>query len=123
MLLKELFYGVVIYQEQIMEIAQAVAGWSYGKGDVLRRTLSKSDLKGGRILKSSFIDDAIKNGYSEKKAGEIFELIFRTVKFSALKAHTISYCLLAYQAAFLKAHYPKEYMSSLLEIEKDNPDR
>lgn len=63
-------------------------------------------MKGGRISKSSFIDDAKRKGYSEVKAEEIFELIFRTVKFSALKAH-----------------YPEEYMSSLLEIEKDNPDR
>lgn len=116
-------YGVVIYQEQIMEIAHAVAGWSYGKGDILRRTLSKSEAKGGRVLKISFIDDANINGYSEVEAEEIFELILKTVKFSALKTHTISYCLLAYQAAFLKAHYPEEYMSSLLEIEKDNPDR
>ncbi|MCF7939393.1 MAG: DNA polymerase III subunit alpha [Spirochaetales bacterium] len=116
-------YGIILYQEQIMEIAQAVAGWSYGKADILRQTLSKSDVKGEQVLKSSFIDDVTRNGYTEEKAEEIFELIFRTVKFSALKAHTISYSLLAYRSAFLKAHYPEEYMSSLLEIEKDNPDR
>lgn len=116
-------YGIIVYQEQIMEIAHAVVGWSYGKADIIRRTLTKSDVKGGRVLKSSFIDDAKRKGYSEVKAAEIFELMDNSAPFLALKAHIICYSLLAYQSAYLKANYPQEYMESSLCLERENPSR
>jgi DNA polymerase-3 subunit alpha len=116
-------YGIIIYQEQIMKIAHVVAGWSYGKGDILRRNLTKSDAKGGRNLKSSFIDDVIRNGYSEKKAEEIFEHMVDAAPCLALKAHSICYALLAYRSAYLKANYPQEYKESCLYLERHNPSR
>jgi DNA polymerase-3 subunit alpha len=106
-----------------MEIAHVVAGWSYGKADILRRTLVKSDVNGGRVLTSSFIDDAISSGYSEVKSEELFELMVNSAPYLALKAHIICYSLLAYQSAYMKANYPQEYMESYLYVERDNPSR
>jgi len=114
-------HGIIVYQEQIMEIAHAVAGWSYGKADILRRALSKPNEQFALSMKGSFIKDAMGLGVSKDPAEIIFEMLSKAGTYAALKAHSISYSLLAYRTAFLKAHYPQEYMQSLLEVEQDSP--
>ena len=114
-------YGILVYQEQIMEIAHAVAGWSYGKADILRRALSKSNGQFALSMKGGFVEDAMGLGVSKDSAERIFEMLSKAVTYAALKAHSIPYSLLAYRSAFLKAHFPQEFMQSLLEVEQDNP--
>ena len=115
--------GLIIYQEQIMEIAHTAAGWTYGKADIFRSTLAGKDDERTREWKIGFMEDAEKNGYSHVDAADVFEAMREAAPYTALKAHSISYALLSYRLAFLKANYPAEYMSSLLEMHEDNPDR
>ncbi|MDZ7794729.1 MAG: DNA polymerase III subunit alpha [Spirochaetia bacterium] len=114
-------YGILVYQEQIMEIAHAVAGWPYGKADILRRTLSKPNEQLGVSMKRGFVKDAMGLGVSKDSAEGIFEMLTEAGTYAVLKAHSISYSLLAYRSAFLKAHFPQEFMQSLLKVEEDNP--
>lgn len=112
-ILKDTF-GIMIYQEQIMQITQLMAGFSLGKADILRRAMSKKDPEKLNSLRNDFIDGCINNGYDKNLATDLFELIFKFSGYGFNKAHSVAYGLLAYQQAYLKANFPLEFYCSLL---------
>ncbi|HWS16034.1 MAG TPA: DNA polymerase III subunit alpha, partial [Candidatus Methylomirabilis sp.] len=101
-------YGVIVYQEQVMEIAKALAGFTLGEADVLRKAMGKKDDALMERQKAHFIDGAMGNGIPAAKAAAIFDLIRQFGGYGFNKSHSAAYALLAYQTAYLKAHYPVE---------------
>jgi len=116
-------YGVIVYQEQVMRIASDIAGYSLAQADIMRRAVGKKDPVKLMKEKIPFIEGAKKNGIEEKIADQIFELIVRFANYGFNKSHSVAYSILAYQTAYLKAHYPAEYMAAALTSEKDNTDK
>lgn len=107
-------YGIIIYQEQIMQIASLMAGYTLAQADLLRRAMSK---KSEEILlkeKAHFIEGSIKKGYEEKVATEVYNLIFKFADYGFNKSHSVAYAMISYRLAYLKAHYPKIFMRNLL---------
>jgi len=116
-------YGVIAYQEQVMRIAQAVAGFTLGQADVLRKAMGKKDPKVMAKQRAAFLEGAKKQGVSEKKALKLFELIEYFAGYGFNKSHSAAYALLAYQTAYLKANYPWHFAAALLTIEAQNTDK
>jgi DNA polymerase-3 subunit alpha len=116
-------YGVIVYQEQVLFIVQAIAGYSLGRADVFRKAMGKKIAETMRKEKKNFMDGAIKNGYSEKDAEQIFALIEPFSGYAFNKAHAFSYALIAYQTAYLKANYPAEYITAFLTIHAGETDK
>ncbi|HEY6362504.1 MAG TPA: DNA polymerase III subunit alpha [Vicinamibacterales bacterium] len=116
-------YGVIAYQEQVMRIAQALAGFTMGQADVLRKAMGKKDPKVMAKQREAFVDGAKKNGINEKKATKIFDLIEYFAGYGFPKAHSTAYAFLAYQTAYLKANYPWHFAAALLTIEAQNTDK
>lgn len=107
-------YGIIIYQEQIMQIVSVMAGFSFGEADILRRAMSK---KKKEILKSEeekFLEGCKKNGYSEETSKKIYDLILNFANYGFNKSHSVAYSIIAYRMAYLKAKYPKYFFSNLL---------
>jgi DNA polymerase-3 subunit alpha len=123
-------YGIIVYQEQVMQIAQVVAGYSLGNADLLRRAMGKKKPEVMREQKEYFINGseklnipgAIKKGFDPKIALEIFNLMEKFAEYGFNKSHSAAYALIAYQTAYLKANYPMEYMAAILSCESD-PDK
>ena len=111
-------YGIMIYQEQIMQVAQAFAGFSLGKADLLRRAISKK--KGSELekLREDFLDSASHNGHSKEKAEEIYDLIERFANYGFNRSHGFAYGALAFQIAYFKAHFPDEFYEIQLRDRK-----
>ena len=107
-------YGIMVYQEQIMQTAQACAGFSLGKADVLRRAMGKKKVEVMMSMKKEFIDGSINNGIESKKAEEIFDIMVKFAEYGFNRSHAAAYSIIAYQTAYLKAHYPAEFMASVL---------
>ncbi|WP_283272130.1 DNA polymerase III subunit alpha [Spiroplasma sp. SV19] len=107
-------YGIIVYQEQVMLIAQKVANFTLAKADVLRRAMGKKDASIMGQMKTEFIKEAIKNHYVEKTAHEIWELIYKFAAYGFNRSHAVAYSLLGYQMAYLKANYPSQFLASLL---------
>ncbi|MFU0251866.1 DNA polymerase III subunit alpha [Spiroplasma sp. Moj] len=107
-------YGIIVYQEQVMLIAQKVANFSLAKADVLRRAMGKKDASIMSQMKTEFIEEAVKNHYVEKIAQEIWELIYKFAAYGFNRSHAVAYSLLGYQMAYLKANYPSQFLASLL---------
>ena len=116
-------YGVILYQEQVMQIASTLAGFSLGEADILRRAMGKKKPEILAGLRSRFVEGAVKNGVGEKLAGEIFDLMEYFAGYGFNKSHSAAYAMVAYQTAYLKAHYPVEYMAALLTSCRDNSDK
>ena len=116
-------HGVIAYQEQVMRIAQSLAGFSMGQADVLRKAMGKKDPKVMAQQRQAFVSGARKNGISEKKATKIFELIEYFAGYGFPKAHSTAYAFVAYQTAYLKANYPWHFAAALLTIEAQNTDK
>jgi len=116
-------YGVIAYQEQVMRIAQALAGFTMGQADVLRKAMGKKDPKVMATQRDRFMSGAKAQGISEKKAGKIFELMEYFAGYGFNKSHSTAYALLAYQTAYLKANYPWHFAAALLTIEAQNTDK
>ncbi|MCH5172262.1 MAG: DNA polymerase III subunit alpha [Erysipelotrichales bacterium] len=110
-------YGIIIYQEQIIKIATDMAGLSLAEADNFRRSISKKDLSKMDAIKDDFINGSIKNGYAKKDAEDVFETIVKFASYGFNKAHSISYAYICLQMAYLKAHYPLEFYSIILEHE------
>ncbi len=110
-------YGVILYQEQIMKIAQKVCNFSLGQADNLRRAIGKKKKEIMDQMKNEFVEGAIKNGYDEKFAQELFETIAKFAEYGFNKSHSAAYAMITYQTAYLKANYPIEYMTSLINSE------
>lgn len=107
-------YGIIIYQEQIMQIAVKLAGFSLGEADILRRAMSKKKLDLLKSEEKKFIDGSIKNGYSMETAKKVFDLILNFANYGFNKSHSVCYAIVAYKMAYLKAKYPKYFFSNLL---------
>jgi DNA polymerase-3 subunit alpha len=121
-LLKET-YGVIVYQEQVMEIARQVAGYSLGQADVLRRAMGKKKAEIMPKIKGEFIEGAINQGYSRNVAEKLFEQLIPFAGYGFNKSHATAYSVLAYKTAFLKANYPAEFMAANLTNEIHNTDK
>jgi DNA polymerase III subunit alpha len=104
-------YGVIVYQEQIMQIASSMAGFSLGEADLLRRAVSKKKKEVLDQERSHFVKGAMKNTYSEKTANEIYDLIVRFANYGFNRSHAVAYSLIAYQLAYLKANFPVHFMA------------
>ena len=120
-LLKETL-GVIVYQEQVMQIANVLAGFSLGDADLLRRAMGKKDEKIMAQQREQFVKGAVKLGFPEKKITKIFDLMAEFAGYGFNKSHSAAYALLAYQTAYLKTHYPVEFMAALLTSQMGNTD-
>ncbi|MDR2030016.1 MAG: DNA polymerase III subunit alpha [Puniceicoccales bacterium] len=116
-------YGVLIYQEQVMEAARVIAGYSLGGADILRRAMGKKKVDAMNAQRETFVAGAAGNGISQKKANEIFDVLSKFAGYGFNKSHSISYALIAYQTAYLKAHFPLEFFAALLSAELGNADK
>lgn len=110
-------YGVMIYQEQIMQIAQKMAGFTLAKADILRKATSKKEAALMQSMKTEFIEGCMEQGYSQEKAIEVFDLIERFANYGFNKSHSVAYGYIAYQLAYLKANYPLYFFASILSNE------
>ena len=106
--------GIMIYQEQIMEVARQFAGFSYGRADILRKAMSKKDMSEMKSMKHEFLNGAQKNGYSAELAHQLWDYTENFASYGFNKAHSVSYGLIAYQMAYLKQNYPLFFYKSLL---------
>ncbi|MFZ2508620.1 MAG: DNA polymerase III subunit alpha [Steroidobacteraceae bacterium] len=116
-------YGVILYQEQVMQIAQTLAGYTLGGADLLRRAMGKKSPEEMATQRSVFIDGAIARGVSQARAAQIFELIEKFAGYGFNKSHSAAYALLAYQTAWLKTHYPEAFMAAVLSSDMDHTDK
>jgi len=116
-------YGVIVYQDQVLLIVQAIAGFTLGQADVFRRAMGKKKKDEMKKQREAFLAGAKENDVPEKKAVEIFDLIEPFAGYAFNKAHAVCYAHLAYQTAHLKAHFPVEYMAALLDAHIDNKDK
>lgn len=107
-------YGIIIYQEQIMQIASLMAGYSYGEADVLRRAMSKKDSKKLADERPKFISQCITKGYTTEVANYVFDLIFKFADYGFNKSHSVAYAVIGYKMAFLKYYFPKYFITSSL---------
>lgn len=116
-------YGVIVYQEQVMQIVQIIGGFSLGEADVVRRAMGKKDPEKMKKLKNEFADGAQKQGYNRTKAEELWELIVKFAGYGFNKSHSAAYALITFQTAYLKTYYPSEFMAALLTSEENNVEK
>ena len=116
-------YGIMIYQEQVMQIAQVLAGFSLGGADLLRRAMGKKKFEVMQQQKIVFIEGAKNKGVPEEKAKEIFELMEKFASYGFNKSHAAAYAFVSYQTAYLKAHYPVEFMAATMTLDKIDTDK
>ena len=116
-------YGVIVYQEQVMQIAAAVAGFSLGEADVLRRAMGKKKHEVMVAMQEKFLAGAKEKGVPAGKAGKLFDLMAQFAAYGFNKSHSAAYALVAYHTAYLKTHYSVEFMAALLTSEIGNPDK
>ena len=116
-------YGVMVYQEQVMQTAQIMAGYSLGEADLLRRAMGKKKKKVMKKQRQIFIDGAVDQGVDESDAEEIFDLMAQFASYGFNKSHSAAYALLTCQTAYLKANYPVEFMAALMTCDRDNRDK
>ena len=116
-------YGVILYQEQVMQIAQTLSGYTLGGADLLRRAMGKKKPEEMATQRSVFVDGAIARGVPAARAGYIFDLIEKFAGYGFNKSHSVAYALLAYQTAWLKAHYPEAFMAAVLSCDMEHTDK
>ncbi len=116
-------YGVIVYQEQVMQIANRLAGFSLGQADLLRRAMGKKKPEEMAAQRERFVQGAVERAYPEKKIIRIFNLMEQFAGYGFNKSHSAAYAVLAYFTAYLKAHYPVEFMAALLTSETGNSDK
>jgi len=116
-------YGVIVYQEQVMQISRTLAGYTLGQADLLRRAMGKKDVKEMDLQKDTFLTGAKGLGFDPKKAEGIFDQMAKFAEYGFNKSHSAAYALIAYQTAYLKAHYPVEFMAALLTCDMDSTDK
>ncbi len=116
-------YGIMVYQEQVMQTAQILGGYSLGAADVLRRAMGKKDEKEMAAQRGKFREGAGKNGLTEEKADEVFDLMEKFAGYGFNKSHSAAYALLAYYTAWLKVHYTAEFFCANMSIEMDDTDK
>ncbi len=116
-------YGVIVYQEQVMQVAQRIAGYSLGQADMLRRAMGKKKKEVMEKEKITFIDGAVKNGFKAEDADRIFEILIPFAGYGFNKSHAAAYSVVAYQTAYLKANFPAEFIAANLTNEISSTDK
>ncbi|HSN97616.1 MAG TPA: DNA polymerase III subunit alpha [Candidatus Nanopelagicales bacterium] len=116
-------YGVIVYQEQVMQIAQKLAGYTLGGADLLRRAMGKKKPEEMAKQKAVFVDGSIKNGVKSEDAERIFALLEYFAGYGFNKSHSAAYALLTYQTAYMKAHYPVEFLCALMTADRDKIEK
>jgi DNA polymerase III subunit alpha len=116
-------YGVIIYQEQVMQIAQVLSGYSLGEADLLRRAMGKKIKAEMDKQRKRFVDGAVQNGVDKGRAQYIFELVAKFAGYGFNKSHAAAYALIAYQTAYLKANYPTEFVAASMTLDMGNADK
>ena len=116
-------YGVILYQEQVMQIAQVLAGYTLGGADLLRRAMGKKKPEEMAKQRSIFVDGSVSRGVDPKLAAHIFDLMEKFAGYGFNKSHSAAYALLSYQTGFLKAHYPAAFMAAVLSADMDHTDK
>ncbi|HKT31981.1 MAG TPA: DNA polymerase III subunit alpha [Gammaproteobacteria bacterium] len=116
-------YGIMVYQEQVMQMAQIIGGYTLGGADLLRRAMGKKKPEEMAQHRTIFREGAAKHGLSAQKADRIFDLMEKFAGYGFNKSHAVAYSLVAYQTAWLKAHYPAEFMAAVLSSDMDHTDK
>ena len=116
-------YGVIVYQEQVMQIAQVMAGYTLGGADILRRAMGKKKAEEMAKQRQIFVEGSLKNGVDGKTAGEVFDLMETFAQYGFNKSHSAAYAVLTYQTGWLKAHHPVEFWASMLTNDRENADK
>ena len=116
-------YGVMVYQEQVMQIAQVIGGYSLGSADLLRRAMGKKKPEEMALHRDIFVAGSVKNGMSERDAAELFDLMEKFAGYGFNKSHAAAYALIAFQTAYLKAHHPAEFVAATLSADMDDTDK
>lgn len=116
-------YGIILYQEQVMQIAQVLAGYTLGSADILRKAMGKKDPQVMQKQRVIFTDGAVANHVEAKTATYIFDLMEKFAGYGFNKSHSAAYALVSYQTAWLKAHYPAQFMAAVLSADMDNTDK
>lgn len=116
-------YGIMVYQEQVMQSAQVLAGYSLGKADLLRRAMGKKIKAEMDEQRSMFSEGAAANGIGKKLAGEIFDLIAKFAGYGFNKSHAVAYSVIAYQTAYLSCHYPVEFLTACMNLDIGDTDK
>lgn len=116
-------YGVIVYQEQVMQIVQSIGGFSLGGADLVRRAMGKKIKEEMDRLKGEFSKGAEAKGYTKAYAEELFDLIVKFAGYGFNKSHSAAYALITFYTSYLKCYYPAEFMAALLTLEKDNTDK
>ena len=116
-------YGVIVYQEQVMQIVQTIGGFSLGEADIIRRAMGKKNIEYMKQKADEFADGAVKKGLKREEAIELFNLIEKFAGYGFNKSHSAAYAMITYQTAYLKTYYPVEFFASLLSADKDNTDK
>ena len=109
--------GIIVYQEQVMQIAQVMAGYSLGQADLLRRAMGKKIAEEMAKERPKFVQGAVANGVDQKKAGEVFDLLEKFANYGFNKSHAAAYAVVSYQTAYLKANYPVEFMAGVMNCD------
>jgi DNA polymerase-3 subunit alpha len=121
-ILRETF-GVIVYQEQVMQAAQILAGYTLGQADLLRRAMGKKIRKEMEAQRKDFVGGAVANGVERAQADAIFDLLERFAEYGFNKSHAAAYALVAYQTAYMKANYPVEFMAASMTLDMNNTDK
>ena len=116
-------YGVIVYQEQVMQIAQILAGYSLGEADMLRRAMGKKIKAEMDAQRERFVDGAVERGIKKAKADEIFDYLAKFADYGFNKSHAAAYALVAYQTAYLKANHPVEFLAASMSLDIANTDK
>jgi len=116
-------YGIMIYQEQVMQIAQTLSGYSLGRADILRKAMGKKIKEEMEAQRKSFVDGAVDNGVDKAKASTIFDLVNKFAGYGFNKSHAAAYALVAYQTAYLKANYPVAFLAASMTLDMGNTDK
>jgi DNA polymerase-3 subunit alpha len=116
-------YGVIVYQDQVLKLVQALAGFTLGKADILRRAMGKKDKKAMESMQAEFMEGTEKHGITKEVASQVWEMLLPFSGYAFNKAHAVCYALLAYQTAYLKANYPVEYFAGLMAVYQGKEDR
>ncbi len=116
-------YGVIVYQEQVMQIVQTIGGFSLGGADLVRRAMGKKIKEEMDKLKGEFADGAAKKGFDREKAENLFDLIVKFAGYGFNKSHSAAYAMVTFYTSYLKYYYPTEFMAAILTLEKNNTDK
>src|SRR5690606_13023446 len=116
-------YGIIVYQEQVMNIARVIAGYSLGQADMLRRAMGKKKAEEMQMHKEIFRKGAVERGFDEEKAIALFDLMEKFAEYGFNKSHAVAYSVVAYQTAFLKKYFPAQFFAALLGTELNNKDK